>query len=143
MADQGHVEEPKNFAPKTPVNLAPPKDDPITPDELSKCDGSFNHPPLRDLHRRKVERDKRQGGNSHSHLLLHPGSDPSKPTLVAIKGTVFDVSGNEAYAPKGQYHGQSVLSHPTTYYPHTLQKHTPSIHHRSPHGRLKRHTHPP
>ncbi|KAF7507107.1 hypothetical protein GJ744_010920 [Endocarpon pusillum] len=70
MSDKGHVEEPKNFAPKTPVNLDPPKDDPITSEELSKCDGS----------------------------------DPSKPTLVAIKGTVFDVSGNDAYGPKGQYH---------------------------------------
>ncbi len=41
MADGGHVEEPKNFAPKTPVNLNPPKDDPITYEELSKCDGMF------------------------------------------------------------------------------------------------------
>jgi hypothetical protein len=41
MADGGHVEEPKNFAPKTPVNLDPPKDDPITYEELSKCDGTI------------------------------------------------------------------------------------------------------
>ncbi len=33
------------------------------------------------------------------------GNDSSKPTLVAIKGTVFDVTRNEAYAPKGTYHG--------------------------------------
>lgn len=39
MTDTGHVAEPKNFAPKTPVDLNPPKDDPISPEELSKCDG--------------------------------------------------------------------------------------------------------
>ena len=45
MADtssSGHVEEPKNFAPKTPVNLAPPRDDRITYEELAKCDGKGN-----------------------------------------------------------------------------------------------------
>jgi len=32
------------------------------------------------------------------------GTDPSKPTLVAIKGTVFDVTGNASYDPvKGPY----------------------------------------
>ncbi|KAI9677015.1 MAG: hypothetical protein M1817_006854 [Caeruleum heppii] len=40
-----HAPEPKNFAPKEPVNLDPPKDDPITVDELAKCDGtSSSHP---------------------------------------------------------------------------------------------------
>jgi hypothetical protein len=34
-----HEPEPKNFAPKVPVQLDPPKDDPITMEELSKCDG--------------------------------------------------------------------------------------------------------
>ncbi len=34
-----------------------------------------------------------------------PGTDPNLPTYVAIKGRIFDVSGNAAYAPKGQYHG--------------------------------------
>ncbi|OJJ44804.1 hypothetical protein ASPZODRAFT_18368 [Penicilliopsis zonata CBS 506.65] len=62
--------EPKSFAPKVPVQLNPPKDDPITVEELSKCDGT----------------------------------DPSRPTLVAIKGIVFDVSKNPAYGPSGQYH---------------------------------------
>ncbi|CRG85480.1 hypothetical protein PISL3812_02535 [Talaromyces islandicus] len=65
-----HEPEPKRFEPKVPVQLDPPKDDPITPEELSKCDGT----------------------------------DPNRPTLVAIKGTVFDVSKNAAYAPSGQYH---------------------------------------
>jgi hypothetical protein len=34
-----HEAEPKRFEPKTPVQLDPPKDDPITVEELSKCDG--------------------------------------------------------------------------------------------------------
>lgn len=33
------------------------------------------------------------------------GTNPDKPTYVSIKGTVFDVSKNAAYAEKGQYHG--------------------------------------
>jgi hypothetical protein len=38
------------------------------------------------------------------------GTDPSKPTLVAIKGTVFDVTGNASYDPvKGPYRG---MHHP-------------------------------
>ncbi|KAJ9191916.1 hypothetical protein DTO166G4_674 [Paecilomyces variotii] len=64
-----HEPEPKQFNPKQPVQLDPPKDDPITYEELSKCDGT----------------------------------DPSRPTLVAIKGVVFDVSRNPAYGPEGQY----------------------------------------
>ncbi|KAI9819849.1 MAG: hypothetical protein M1827_006418 [Pycnora praestabilis] len=59
----------KGFEPKTPVNLAPPKHDPISVEHLSKCDGSSS----------------------------------SYPTLVAIKGTIFDVSGNKAYGPDGSY----------------------------------------
>lgn len=35
----GHEEEPKNFAPKVPVQLDPPKYDPISYEDLSKCDG--------------------------------------------------------------------------------------------------------
>ncbi len=39
MAERDHVPEPKNFEPKTPVSLDPPKDDPIDPEYMSKCDG--------------------------------------------------------------------------------------------------------
>jgi hypothetical protein len=134
MADSGHVEEPKNFAPKTPVNLAPPKDDPITPEELSKCDGSSRPPPMSSTEReREREREReieREGARHESEnpLTLRsfpPGSDPSKPTLVAIKGTVFDVSGNDAYAPKGQYHGQSFIR-PSSSTPHITTPKTPT-----------------
>ena len=34
-----HEPEPKRFSPKVPVQLDPPKYDPITVEELSKCDG--------------------------------------------------------------------------------------------------------
>jgi len=62
--------ENKRFEPKVKVELDPPKETPITLEELSKCDGT----------------------------------NPDKPTYVAIKGTVFDVSKNPAYGEKGQYH---------------------------------------
>ncbi|EHY55767.1 uncharacterized protein HMPREF1120_03891 [Exophiala dermatitidis NIH/UT8656] len=68
MSETGR--ENKRFEPKTKVELDPPKDDPIPPEELAQCDGT----------------------------------NPDKPTLVAIKGTVFDVSKNPAYSEKGQYH---------------------------------------
>ncbi|KAI6248647.1 putative steroid-binding protein 3 [Erysiphe necator] len=57
------------FEPKTPVNLAPPKSDPITLTELRKANGN-----------------------------------DSNLCYVAIKGKVFDVSGNKAYLPGGPYH---------------------------------------
>lgn len=34
------------------------------------------------------------------------GTDPSRPTLVAIKGVVFDVSRNSAYGASGSYRGE-------------------------------------
>lgn len=36
----------KRFEPKVPVQLDPPKDDPISVEELSKCDGWFPRPPF-------------------------------------------------------------------------------------------------
>ncbi|KAK4190599.1 cytochrome b5-like heme/steroid binding domain-containing protein [Podospora australis] len=57
------------FEPKNPVQLAPPKDDPISVEELAKANG--------------VEGAK---------------------CYVAIKGIVYDVTGNKAYQPGGSYH---------------------------------------
>ncbi|KAG0133714.1 cytochrome b5-like heme/steroid binding domain-containing protein [Tuber indicum] len=37
---------PKNFEPKAPVQLDPPKDDPISLDELKVADGSFEGRPV-------------------------------------------------------------------------------------------------
>ncbi|KIN06372.1 hypothetical protein OIDMADRAFT_17284 [Oidiodendron maius Zn] len=57
------------FEPKTPVQLDPPKNDPISKEFLSQCKGV-------------------DGGLCY----------------VAIKGKVFDVTGNKAYQPGGSYH---------------------------------------
>ncbi|PBP18788.1 cytochrome b5-like Heme/Steroid binding domain-containing protein [Diplocarpon rosae] len=59
------------FEPKTPVNLAPPKSDPISLDALSSADGT---------------------------------NGPDNLCYVAIKGKVFDVTGNKSYLPGGSYH---------------------------------------
>ncbi|KAG7116830.1 steroid-binding protein 3 like [Verticillium longisporum] len=56
------------FEPKVPVTLAPPKDDPITPEELAAANGV-------------------DGGKCY----------------VAIKGKVYDVTGNKAYQQGGSY----------------------------------------
>ena len=37
------------------------------------------------------------------------GTDPEKPILVAVKGTVFDVTRNNAYGQGGQYHGTHLV----------------------------------
>ncbi|KAE8367484.1 cytochrome b5 [Aspergillus caelatus] len=37
-------------------------------------------------------------------LAQSDGSDSNRPTLFAIKGVVFDVSTNPAFAPEGCYH---------------------------------------
>lgn len=46
------------------------------------------------------------GRHSSSCFATHTGTDPSRPTLVAIKGVVFDVTRNAAYGPSGQYRGE-------------------------------------
>ncbi|KAH7358466.1 progesterone binding protein [Plectosphaerella cucumerina] len=56
------------FAPKEPVVLNPPKDDPISPEELAAANGT------------------------------------SGKCYVAIKGKVYDVTGNKAYQEGGSYH---------------------------------------
>ncbi|KAH8170699.1 cytochrome b5-like heme/Steroid binding domain-containing protein [Sarocladium implicatum] len=56
------------FEPKTPVQLDPPKDDPISAADLAQADG--------------VDGNK---------------------CYVAIKGKVYDVTGNKAYQPGGSY----------------------------------------
>ncbi|CAP72723.1 uncharacterized protein PODANS_2_1530 [Podospora anserina S mat+] len=58
------------FEPKTPVQLNPPKDDPISLSELAKANG------------------EQADGKCY----------------VAIKGLVYDVTGNKAYLPGGAYH---------------------------------------
>ncbi|KAH6649854.1 cytochrome b5-like heme/steroid binding domain-containing protein [Chaetomium tenue] len=57
------------FEPKTPVQLDPPKDDPISLEDLAKASG-----------------------------------EEGQKCYVAIKGIVYDVTGNKAYQPGGAYH---------------------------------------
>lgn len=89
-----HEPEPKRFSPKVPVQLDPPKDDLISQEELAKCDGMS----LRVLR----PNPPRLMRGSHSTT----GTDPNRPTYVAIKGVVFDVTRNAAYGPSGQYRGK-------------------------------------
>jgi hypothetical protein len=59
--------------------------------------------------------DSSVGFVNHGNQLtdaFFAGTDPSRPTLVAIKGIVFDVSKNPAYGPNGQYHGMPILPFP-------------------------------
>lgn len=96
--------ESKRFAPKEPVQLDPPKDDPISKEELARCDGKRVYPsrnfPLV-LHLQCV-----LNPNILANVCCAAGSDPSRPTLVAIKGIVFDVTRNPAYSASGQYRGE-------------------------------------
>lgn len=92
----GHVEEPRNFVPKETPKLDPPKDDPISVAELAKHDG--------------VAYQLSACWYISWDLLLiklfnnRIGTDTTMATWVAIKGSIFDVSGNKAYAPGGAYH---------------------------------------
>jgi membrane-associated progesterone receptor component len=83
-----------SFEPKTKVELDPPKDDVISLDYLSKCDG---------------ELDSSQGHTCWSDSSV-TGTNPDYPTYVAIKGTIFDVTGNKAYGPEGSYKGKSGMT---------------------------------
>lgn len=49
----------------------------------------------------------------HNHI----GTDPSRPTLVAIKGVVFDVTRNPAYGPNGSYRGRFLPEMPQMEFP--------------------------
>jgi hypothetical protein len=46
-----HLEPRKSFAPKQPVELAPPKDDPITLEQLKEADGTHRriHTPFPEI----------------------------------------------------------------------------------------------
>jgi membrane-associated progesterone receptor component len=44
MSDTTEQPKKERFAPKEPVTLSPPKDDPITREHLAKCDGRLLDP---------------------------------------------------------------------------------------------------
>ena len=101
MASEVRTEAPKKrFAPKTPVHLDPPKDDPISAAELAKHDGMAHVAP-----RMTISLEQRSAIETDDEGSC-VGTNADLGSYVAIKTTVFDVSGNKAYAPGGGYHGK-------------------------------------
>ncbi|KAJ9489716.1 hypothetical protein VN97_g3558 [Penicillium thymicola] len=96
-------DESKRFTPKVPVELDPPKDDPISVEELTKCDGMRVYPftPHQSLPQFPISNAPSSRIIANVHYTT--GTDPNRPTLVAIKGVVFDVSRNSAYGASGSY----------------------------------------
>jgi membrane-associated progesterone receptor component len=94
------------FEPKEPVQLDPPKDTPISVEELAKSNGMAGHSaPMMFLVTLANERRTVSVSNA-----VFSGTD-GKPTYVAIKGIVYDVSGNKAYGPEGTYKGELPTLH--------------------------------
>lgn len=91
MTDSHPTDLTSKFSPKEQPELNSPKDDLISFEVLSACDGKEliipKWPWITMIENRS-------------------GTTPSKPTYVAIMGTVFDVSGNKVYGPSGAYHGE-------------------------------------
>ncbi|KAK6005323.1 hypothetical protein QM012_008102 [Aureobasidium pullulans] len=73
------------FEPKHKVDLDPPKDDPISLDYLSKCDGTHEGYP--------------------TYVAIKVKLDNAGCGIKADvrQGTVFDVTGNKAYEPGASY----------------------------------------
>jgi hypothetical protein len=99
MADSNNVAQPAKTPSKDAPKLNPPKDDLITTAYLAECNGTV---PVAIL---VVESGPAEFPRSDKNNNV--GTDPEKPTYVAIMGTVFDVSGNQSYAPGGSYHGKT------------------------------------
>lgn len=127
MTDSAHShgegeQKKERFAPKVPVQLAPPKDDIITLEHLSKCNGrpciislkvsasltvfykarmkAILHTLLsRWVHTVNFNYQKHSAG--WVHIKIAPQSDK-------LQGTVFDVTGKETYAPGKGYHGKPI-----------------------------------
>lgn len=96
LSPRPHTEE-KRFEPKQKVELQEPKDDLFTYEQLAECDGKASS--------RKSDRLGRKADKQINTNWHQPGSNPDKPVLVAVKGTVYDVTRNSAYGQGGQYHG--------------------------------------
>ena len=79
------------FEPKVPVKLEPPKDEPISVEYLSKCTGTLK--PLLPTPNPFIPQSTNET----------QGLNPEYPTYVAIKGLVYNVTGNKAYGPDGPY----------------------------------------
>lgn len=114
------------FEPKTPVQLNPPKSDPIPVDELAKANGTCISPAYQ-LRRGRVLRcsNEKRTPNLPYFLTLSIGIDGAKcyvaikagvPSMLVLnvrdsesdhpQGKVYDVTGNKVYQPGGSYHGK-------------------------------------
>lgn len=94
--------ERKSVMSKEVKDLAPPKDDPITLEELAKCDGTVVSAYFCVLHTLLYALER------STDLDSMAGTDENRPTYLAIKGIVFDVSRNAMYKPGGSYHRMSI-----------------------------------
>ncbi|KAF2964922.1 hypothetical protein GQX73_g8636 [Xylaria multiplex] len=83
------------FEPKVPVNLNPPKDDPITLEELALANGAEGQ-------KAYVAIKARYHNIPHAHLLTETLLS-SYVDMWQDKGKVYDVSGNKAYRHGGTY----------------------------------------
>jgi hypothetical protein len=115
------------FAPKEPVQLAPPKDDLISLEHLAKCNGKLPMPrrPSRSqwmaalsLSRGRPRSDNRPGTNGYPcYVAIKVISLNCSNTSHSLgdrsntrQGIVFDVNNKEPYLPGGSY---SSTSHST------------------------------
>lgn len=104
------------FEPKQKVDLDPPKDDPITLEHLSKCDGMSDAiraevqilDPIRPILKHSQARTPTTRHTLLSRLVVCE-FQPETGKFDGEQGTVFDVSGNKAYGPEGSYKG--ILPH--------------------------------
>jgi len=116
------------FEPKVPVKLDPPKDDPITPEELAKANGTQSHEPLncclsssgtRETNSMFTWTQARMAGSATlrsrydiGFALKHLGILMSGLLTALFQGLVYDVTGNKAYQPGGPYHGMASMCVP-------------------------------
>ncbi|CAI6100226.1 unnamed protein product [Clonostachys chloroleuca] len=80
------------FEPKAPVNLDPPKDDPISLAELAKANGKSTW----------IEMNTCAEGQK-CYVAIKACGFTLCPTVLT-PGKVYDVTGNKAYQPGGSYH---------------------------------------
>ncbi|KAJ4301454.1 hypothetical protein N0V90_003546 [Kalmusia sp. IMI 367209] len=101
MSDSAAPQQKERFAPKQPVDLAPPKDDVITQDYLAKCDVNRSNRKWVD---EKVYRYKRWIPYTGRYQSIPPNTQLANQTLTNEQGDVFDVSGKDTYSPGKNYH---------------------------------------
>ncbi|KAM0246269.1 hypothetical protein ACHAQJ_010288 [Trichoderma viride] len=78
------------FEPKVPVQLDPPRSDPISLDDLAKANETDS-----------LDITCTLGARLTRSSLIGTNGEKS---YVAIKGKIYDVSGNKMYQPGGSYH---------------------------------------